>query len=501
MSTLAQIRPAEAPALPSNVEAEAALIGALLYDNSLADRLETPLRPEHFSHALLGRIYAQAIELIERGAQASPVSLKPYFEADPELKELGGLGFLARLAGNAANVLSGAESARQIHELAMLRELAAIGAELRGAAGDMASQPAEVIAAIQARLDAVQDTTATNEIPFLMPWELEDLPQPEPIVRGLIPADAFGALYAEPKALKSFAAIDVALHVAHGLSWAGCAVQRAGVLYIAGEGASGIGPRVMAWHQHHERSNREAAFALVPIAVELMAPGNDRKLARAVERAAAQCGAPVRLIVIDTLSRAIPGQDENATAVMSAIVKACDSVRQRTGATILAVHHAGKDKGKGLRGNSALLGALDFVIRADRSGDHLTLTVEAMKDGEDGGQFHFTAERIETSRGPTLVLVHGDAQPSAVDAITRDQIRKAFDLMEQRWNDGAALSNAPQSRKAGRYAPKILASEIGGDAGAWDELITGWLESRCVSIEVFNNSSKAKGLKVLERLP
>lgn len=146
------------------------------------------------------------------------------------------------------------------------------------------------------------------------------------------------------------------------------------------------------------------------------------------------------------------------------------------------------------------LGALDFVIRADRSGDHLTLTVEAMKDGEDGGQFHFAAERTETSRGPTLVLVHGDAQPSAVDTITREQIRKAFDLMEQRWNENAALSNATQSRKAGRYAPKILASEIGGDAVGWDELITGWLESRCVAIEVYNNSTKAKGLKVVERI-
>lgn len=501
MSSLAQIRPAEAPALPSNVEAEAALIGALLYDNSLVDRLETPLHPEHFSHALLGRIYAQAIELIERGAQASPVSLKPYLEADPELKELGGLSYLARLAGDAANVLSGAESARQIHELAMLRELAAIGAELRGAAGDMANQPAEVIAAFQTRLDAVQDAASTGGIPFLMCWELDQIPQPDPIVDGLIPADAFGALYAEPKALKSFAAIDIALHVAHGMPWAGCTVEHAGVLYIAGEGATGTVRRVDGWHQHHNRDKRDASFSLVPVAVELMAPGKGRELARTVERAAAKCATPVKLIIVDTLSRAIPGEDENATAVMSAVVKACDKIRQRTGATIMVVHHAGKDKGRGLRGSNSLLGALDFVIRADRADLQLTLTVEAMKDDEDGGQFHFAAERVEMQPKGTLVLVYGDAPKSAVDAITRDQIRKAFDLMESRWNEGAALSNAPQSRKAGRYAPKILASEIGGDAGAWDELITGWLESRCISIEVFNNSSKAKGLKVLERLP
>ena len=86
-------RPSEpaARALPSNVEAEAAFLGAALIDNRVIEELVTPLRPDHFFEPVHGRIYERILQLLDRKAVVTPVTLKPYFEADEALKELGQL--------------------------------------------------------------------------------------------------------------------------------------------------------------------------------------------------------------------------------------------------------------------------------------------------------------------------------------------------------------------------------------------------------------------------
>src|SRR5512142_569372 len=84
-----------ARALPSNVEAEAAFLGAALIDNRVIEELNTPLRPDHFFEPVHGRIYERILQLLDRKAVVTPVTLKPYFEADEALKDLGGAGYLA----------------------------------------------------------------------------------------------------------------------------------------------------------------------------------------------------------------------------------------------------------------------------------------------------------------------------------------------------------------------------------------------------------------------
>src|SRR5687767_15900336 len=79
-----------AQALPHNVEAEAALLGALMIDNRIAEDIQLKLRPDHFFEPLHGRIYEQILRLLDRNMIASPVTLRPLFEADEEMKELGG---------------------------------------------------------------------------------------------------------------------------------------------------------------------------------------------------------------------------------------------------------------------------------------------------------------------------------------------------------------------------------------------------------------------------
>ena len=116
--------------LPRNVEADAALIGALLIDNRVAADVETMLQEEHFFEPLHGRLYRQILSLINRNMVATPVTLKPLFESDEALKSLGGPGYLAKLTASNIGLLGAKDMARQIYELAMLRELVSVGRTL-----------------------------------------------------------------------------------------------------------------------------------------------------------------------------------------------------------------------------------------------------------------------------------------------------------------------------------------------------------------------------------
>ena len=155
---------AAARALPSNVEAEAAFLGAALIDNRVIEELNTPLRPEHFFEPVHGRIYERVLQLLDRKAVVTPVTLRPYFEADEALKDLGGAGYLARLTADGQGLLAPRELAEQIYDLALLRELISVGRNLVNAALDTSEsvEPMEQIAAAEAALYQVAEGASTG---------------------------------------------------------------------------------------------------------------------------------------------------------------------------------------------------------------------------------------------------------------------------------------------------------------------------------------------------
>src|SRR6185437_4733690 len=92
----------EAPtqSLPQNVEAEAALLGALMIDNRLVEDVQLKLRSDHFFEPLHGRIYDAILKLTDSNRVANPVTLRPLFESDESIKEVGGPAYLAQLTGS-----------------------------------------------------------------------------------------------------------------------------------------------------------------------------------------------------------------------------------------------------------------------------------------------------------------------------------------------------------------------------------------------------------------
>lgn len=116
--------------LPRNIEAEAALLGALLIDNRIAEDVQMKLRPEHFFEPVHSRIYEAVLRLLDRNMVASPVTLKPMLDQDPALKELGGSAYLVQLTGNGAALIGARDFAQQVYDLALLRGLVGVGREL-----------------------------------------------------------------------------------------------------------------------------------------------------------------------------------------------------------------------------------------------------------------------------------------------------------------------------------------------------------------------------------
>ena len=113
--------------LPHNIEAEQALLGALLVNNDVYDRVANIVQPVHFFDPVHARIFEVAGERIRRNALATPVTIKAFLEEDAGLKELGGAAYLVRLAGAAISLFAARDYAQLVYDLAIRRELILIG--------------------------------------------------------------------------------------------------------------------------------------------------------------------------------------------------------------------------------------------------------------------------------------------------------------------------------------------------------------------------------------
>ena len=151
-------------ALPSNIEAEAAYLGAVLIDNRVLEEQTTPLSPAHFFEPVHGRIFERILQLLDRKSVVTPVTLRPYFEADEALRDLGGAAYLARLTADGQGLLAPRALAEQIYDLALLRELIGVGRGLVESAMDTSEsvEPLDQIAAAEAKLYAVAEGAQTG---------------------------------------------------------------------------------------------------------------------------------------------------------------------------------------------------------------------------------------------------------------------------------------------------------------------------------------------------
>ncbi|WP_296762474.1 replicative DNA helicase [Sediminimonas sp.] len=143
--TGAQIEDAET--MPHSIEAEQQLLGAILTNNDLYDRVASIIGPQHFYDPVHARIFETASARIAKNNLASPVTLKAFFEDDEGLKELGGPAYLVRLAGAAISAYAVRDYAQMIYDLAVRRELIGLGRDIAAKAAkvEVDNEPREQI--------------------------------------------------------------------------------------------------------------------------------------------------------------------------------------------------------------------------------------------------------------------------------------------------------------------------------------------------------------------
>ncbi|TNF62981.1 MAG: replicative DNA helicase [Rhodobacteraceae bacterium] len=154
----------ETDTLPHSIEAEQQLLGAILTNNDVFDRVAAIIGPEHFYDPVHSRIYEIAAARIAKNALASPVTLKAFMEDDEGLKELGGPAYLARLAGAAISAFAVRDYAQMIYDCAIRRELIGLGREIsdRATRGDHQSEPRDQIVEAEQKLYKLSEQGRTE---------------------------------------------------------------------------------------------------------------------------------------------------------------------------------------------------------------------------------------------------------------------------------------------------------------------------------------------------
>lgn len=236
--------------------------------------------------------------------------------------------------------------------------------------------------------------------PLILASNLYNQPKPTWLLEGFVPKQSFSVLYGKPKAGKSLLALHWSLELAH---------QGLPVLYIAGEGLGGYGARLRAWYKQAGREpNPEAKLYFARTGIDLTLGAQVSKLIHALktnlteqalveemfmrddelvkETELVDVTKPTALVVIDTLSRSIPGGDENDAETMTKAIQNIDRIRDETGAAALVVHHTTKDSADDdnarERGSSTLRGAADAMIHMSTKNRRLTVT--SARDFEGG---------------------------------------------------------------------------------------------------------------------
>lgn len=221
-------------------------------------------------------------------------------------------------------------------------------------------------------------------------------------IKGVIPEAALAVIYGAPSSGKTFFAMDLGFAVAQGVPWRGLKVKQGKVAYIAAEDAHGVRMRAKAYADEHKIDN-------MPFYILGASPNfRDFDDMTQVAKAVVALG-DVSLIFVDTWARALAGGDENSAKDVGEAVTLCAKLHRATGATVILIHHSGKDSAKGARGSTALLGACDAEIEVSRCDDDREAQVTKLKNYKDGERYAFKLRVV-----PVGVDDDGDVVSSCV---------------------------------------------------------------------------------------
>jgi hypothetical protein len=388
---------------PHNIDAEQALLGAILVNNEAYHRVADYLRPEHFYEPVHGRIFAAITRLIEFSRVADHVTLKVAFDQDESLRELDGAQYLARLARAAEAILNADDYGRLLFDLALRRGLIHVGEETVNKAFDPAAieTAQEQIATLARDLDRLNEEASVGQPQHFTYVPNDDLAAELPlrpfIIDRWIPEGCLASLYGSGGTGKSFLAMMMAMCVAAGRDWLGFPCQQASVLMILCEDDEDeIRRRRNKIARSMAISEQEidgrlwltSRFGLPNHMMEF--PGGVATRTSLFDRTVAEAKRTVsRFVILDNAAQMFGG-NENDRSQVTAFLNACAGIGMAVGGATLLLGHPPKMAGVEFSGSTAW----DAVTRSRM----LFKRIEADdENGLAGGPERYSLELVKSN--------------------------------------------------------------------------------------------------------
>lgn len=249
-------------------------------------------------------------------------------------------------------------------------------------------------------------------------WGLDRMPEPEPLIDGVMYRNSLVWVQGKSGNGKSFVALDIAGCVGAGVNWQLHQVTQGPVLYVAAEGAYGMRWRVRAWEKAYGEDMADVKWLPQPVQAGLEAEWQALvDLAGEIQPA---------LIIIDTQARVTVGMEENAAKDMGMFVEQLEQLREASRACVIVVHHEGRN-GDHMRGSTALEGAASTVIKVTKDGEELTLSCAKQKDANP---FYDILLRLVPIGDSATLMPAGDDPAGKVTAAVQRTHRKWWDTFK-----------------------------------------------------------------------
>ncbi|QAZ38447.1 hypothetical protein C1M51_02870 [Methylibium sp. Pch-M] len=363
---------------PQSLEAEQSILGGLLLDNAaFAGIADTVASTDFYRHP--HRLIFEALSaMIVAHQPADPITLYERLDAAGQAAEIGGLAYINSLSSSVSSASNIGRYAEIVRERALLRAAISAADEIATSAFKNTSVDEVLDAAKLAfgQLD-LQRKPGARRVPMLGVQQLREASASVRwVVKHVLPAESIGMMFGASGTFKSFIALDCALHVVHGLPWMGRRTTQGPVLYIAAEGGTGLWKRVAAWHRSRRIQYKDAAFYVIPVAMDL---GSDAW--RIVEAAQAMNVTP-SMVVVDTLSQTYAGEENSANEMAAYLREIGARFRQLWQCAVLLIHHTGHQATERPRGSSAIRANLDFMLGVFRDEKEMLATLTCAKQKE-----------------------------------------------------------------------------------------------------------------------
>jgi len=366
-----------------SLEAEEAVIGAVLIDPDLFPTLAEILHPSDFRDQRHRSIYSACWMLSGKGTPLDIVTISNELQETGKLDDAGGPAYITGLLNRTPTSLHAESYANIVKDKSVRRAFLANANELANLTYSQKINNDEIAARF---MEMAQGSTGRAMREIILRTDADALKPHDPrqwVVENLIIEKSLTVLYADAGSKKTYISLALAESVCHGIPWLAYTTQAAPVLYLDEEnGEDEIDERLDHILRGLNRPPSEKFYTVSYAGLLLDNRGDILKIKTLIDRTGA------KLVILDSLQDFMTG-DENSKQDTQPIFTALKKLANQTGAAILVQHHAGKNGD--YRGSSTIKGNVDMMLEVKSTEDSNLITFKSKKKRR-GSAVQFSAE-------------------------------------------------------------------------------------------------------------